>query len=132
MIRAEEMRRILLALLILTCGVALGFILVIVGNIENGIEIHEIAGLVLLILLMGGFWAAVKLRRVDATLIIHVSVALVFLVVAGVLGAALAAGSATGAPVGLPLIPLTLLLVVVMDAIRVTWNLQKPAPPSAT
>jgi hypothetical protein len=124
-------RRALLALLIFTFGGALAFIVLIVGNFEDAIALHEIAGLVLLILLLGALWAAVKLRRVDTRPMVRVGMALVFLVVAGALGAILATGSASALPSGLPLVPLALLLLSVADGIRITWTLPVSAVPPA-
>jgi hypothetical protein len=129
MVRAGALRRILLVLLILTCAIAMGFIIIIAGNLENGVVLHEIAGLILLVLLIGALWAAIKLRSIDARLVVRVGGAIVFLVVAAVLGAVLAATTSSGVPVGLPLVPLTLLLVATIDGIRIARNLPVAAVP---
>jgi hypothetical protein len=130
MFRAGTLQRILLVLLSLTCATAVGFIIVIVGDLENAIVLHEIAGLILLILLAGALWTAIRLRKIDARPVVRVGGALTFLVVAAVLGAALAAGSAPGVPMGLPLLPLTLLLVTTVDGIRIARKLPVATSPS--
>jgi peptidoglycan/LPS O-acetylase OafA/YrhL len=123
MFRVATLQRVVLVLLGLSCATVVGFIIVIFGNLQKGIILHEIAGLVLLILLAGALWAAFKLRRIDARPVVRVCLALASLIVAGVLGAALASGATTGVPAYLPLVPFALLLVSAIDGLRVTRNL---------
>jgi hypothetical protein len=125
------MRRILLALFALTFVVGLGFIGAILENLGNGVALHEVAGLVLLVLLVLTLWSAVRLRPINPRPVPRVVVALVALVVAAATGGSLATGVLAGAWAGLPLIPLVVMLVAVADGIRVTVEFPSPPPETA-
>jgi hypothetical protein len=120
------MRRVLLALLGVTLAAGLGFILFILANIGTGVELHEVAGSVLLVLLAVALWPAIQLRRVGRAPMIRVVVAIGSLVAAGLIGASLAEGAASNVLAGLPLVPLVVMLSAVADAIRVTRKLRDP------
>jgi hypothetical protein len=115
---------LLLSLLVLTLGSGFGFIVVIVANLGTGIGLHELAESLLLGLLVSSLALSYRIRSVDEAPMIRVAIALVALVVAGVLGGALAAGQFSGANAGLPLVPLVVMLGAVADGIRVTLNVQ--------
>jgi len=124
------MRRVLLFLLALTLVAGLGFIAAIVLDLGNGIYLHEIAGLILVVLLVLALWAAYRLRATDRRPMLRVAIALIALVAAGATGASLAVGAASGALAGLPLLPLVVMLVAAADGIRVTRNLRIATSPT--
>ncbi|MGC2289085.1 MAG: hypothetical protein WA688_04435 [Thermoplasmata archaeon] len=121
------MRRTLLVLLSVTFAISIGFIITIVGNLGNGIDLHEVAGTVLLILLTLALWASYRLRAIDERPMFRVVIAIAALVLAGVTGASLAIGTVSGALAGLPLVPLLVMLGAVADGIRISWYLGNPA-----
>jgi hypothetical protein len=115
--------RLLGALLVLelsTFGTASAFLLVIAGNVDNGVVVHEVAGLALLLLLVGGIALSARLRILDSRPVLRLGIALGALVAAGSLGAALATGALPMADAGLPIAPLAVLLASVGDAARIT------------
>lgn len=120
------LRRALLVLLGLTLAVAVGFITVIVSGFEGGVEVHELAGLILLVLLGLGVWAASRLRPADGRPLWRVSVALAAVMTAAVLGGALGTGLLPLALAGLPLVPLVVVVAAAADGIRVTYALPPP------
>jgi hypothetical protein len=122
-----QVRCFLMLLLAVTVVTALGFILVIVANVGSGVGVHEIAGLLLLILLGMALWAAYRVRPLDARPIVRVGVALGGLVSAGILGASLAAGSLSEDLAGLPLLPLAVVVIAAGDGLRITRGLRVPA-----
>jgi uncharacterized membrane protein YfcA len=122
------MRQLLLSLLGVTLATGVGFIVVILANYGSGIGLHEVAGTVLLILLAGSFWVAYRGRSDDSRPMIRVIVALVAVVVAGILGASLAAGAIPRSLGGLPLVPLAVVLAATADGLRITLELPGPSP----
>lgn len=116
----------LLLLLAATFATGVGFIVAIVGNLESGVTLHEIAASVLLVLLLLAFGVAWRLRAIDPRPMHRVSIALIALVIAAGIGATLAVGSVPGAWTGLPLVPLSAMLLCVGDGIRV--SMRRPAP----
>ncbi|MCI4366234.1 MAG: hypothetical protein L3K08_00615 [Thermoplasmata archaeon] len=116
-------RRNLLVLLAVTWGTTLAFVIAILADFGPGILLHEIAGIVLLVLVLACLDAAYRLRRADLRPLIRVAVAVLLLIWAGSTGAGLALGAIGPALTGLPLLPIFLLLVVLADAARVTREL---------
>ncbi|MGA7847114.1 MAG: hypothetical protein WCB18_08525 [Thermoplasmata archaeon] len=121
------MRRLLMVLLVLAFVTGAGFIVAILRNDGSGVELHEVGGLVLLVLLLLSLAAALRLRSFGRRLRLRVVVALAALIAAGATGASLAGGVLTGALAGLPLLPLIVMLAAIADGIRVTWEV--PATP---
>ncbi len=120
MVEPGTLRRVLLLLLALTLSVGVGFIVVIVTNLKEGVGLHEVAGSVLLLLLLPALWTAHRLRPSNPRPILRVAVALAALVAAAVAGAALATGGLPGMADGIPLVPLGVMLLSTADGIRVT------------
>ncbi|MGA7862163.1 MAG: hypothetical protein WCB19_09975, partial [Thermoplasmata archaeon] len=74
------MRRVLLFLLALILATGIGFIAAIVGDLGNGVYLHEIAGLILAVLIVLALWAAYRLRAIDRRPLLRVAIALIALV----------------------------------------------------
>jgi hypothetical protein len=122
------MRRILLVSLALVLATGVVFIVAIVADLGSGFSLHEVAGSILLVLLLLALWAANRLRLLDRRPLVRVAVALVALIVAGVTGASLAIGVVPTAAAGLPLIPLGAMLVSAADGLRITYSIRLPRP----
>ncbi len=119
----------LLVLLVLTDVAATGFILAILLGLGDGDLLHEVAGLVLLVLLVLAIWSSLRLRPADPRLVRRSVTAAIALVLAGVLGASLALGSLGGDLAGLPLVPLAAVLVATSDGIRLIVRDPTPTAP---
>jgi peptidoglycan/LPS O-acetylase OafA/YrhL len=118
-------RQTLEILLAVTLAAGLAFIVIIEGSLGSGVEVHEIAGIVLLFFLVLALWAASRLRSIDRRPMTRVVIGLIALVAAGVTGAGLALGAIPSALAGLPLLPLIVTLVVVADGLRITHQLPR-------
>jgi 4-amino-4-deoxy-L-arabinose transferase-like glycosyltransferase len=127
----DRSERVLLLALVLTFGTAIAFIVAIVGELEDGVAVHEIAGTLLLAFLLVGLAIAVRIRSVDRRPLVRVAIAIGALVAAGITGAGLATGTIPMGLAGLPLVPLVVLLAVVGDGIRVTVGLLEHARTAA-
>ncbi|MCI4324474.1 MAG: hypothetical protein L3K00_01085 [Thermoplasmata archaeon] len=125
--RSPRMRLPLLVLLSVTLAAAVAFLAAILGLSGTGLDVHELAGTVLLVLLLPATLLAVSLRRSNPRPLPRVLAALGALVAAGVLGALLASGRLSGSAAGAPLLPLLLVLVAVADGVRVTWSGPRPS-----
>ena len=99
----DRSERVLLLALVLTFGTAIAFIVAIVGELEDGVAVHEIAGTLLLAFLLVGLAIAVRIRSVDRRPLVRVAIAIGALVAAGITGAGLATGTIPMGLAGLPL-----------------------------
>ncbi|HTT25834.1 MAG TPA: hypothetical protein VMH90_02575 [Thermoplasmata archaeon] len=127
----EVLSRRLVGWLAGTVGVALVAIAAILADVGPGVVVHELAGTVLLLLLVGGLDLAFRLRRADARPLVRVVIALLALVFAGATGAGLALGALGRVLDGLPLLPLAVLLLALLDAIRIARRIGPALPPGA-
>lgn len=121
-------RRALVGLLIATIAAGVALVVLIGTTAAGGVATHELAGAVLLVLLLGALVAAAPFRRIDPRPFHWTLGALAALVAMGVAGAAL---GALGAPPDLafvPLIAFALLLIAAGDALR--WSLRLPGRPT--
>lgn len=98
----------------------IGFIAAIVAHVGNGFVLHEVAGLVLAVLLVAALGVSIRSRSHDSRPMWRVAGALVALAAAAATGASLATGALSGVLGGLPLLPLVVMLAFVTDGIRVT------------
>jgi hypothetical protein len=112
-------RQGLTALLTVTFWATLVFLVVILTAFHDTVEVHEIAGAVLLGLLVAAMVWARRFRTTEPRLMRRLEVALFALIVAAAIGGSLAAGALTGLFAGLPLVPLVVLLIALADGIRV-------------
>jgi hypothetical protein len=112
-------RRTLLVLLVVADAATVGFIVAILAGLGSGFALHEIAGLILLVVLLLALWIATRLGPTDRRPLVRVAVALAALILAGTLGAALAGQAIGGTAAGLPLVPLTVVILACSDAIRI-------------
>jgi hypothetical protein len=117
------MRRMLLLVLGLALTVGIIFVGVILALASPVVLLHELAALILLLLLGVGLVAAYRLRTLDRRPLTRVAVALAALVSAAIIGAELATSSVTGILASLPLVPLAVMLLSIADGIRVAWAL---------
>jgi peptidoglycan/LPS O-acetylase OafA/YrhL len=115
-------------LLGLTVALAVGFILAILGNLGTGIGLHEIAGALLLLLLLPAAVVSYRLRALDRRPFPRVLVALVALVMAASAGALLASGGLPASWGGAPLLPLALVVGAAADGVRVTPSSRTARP----
>ncbi|MGA7922363.1 MAG: hypothetical protein WCA77_00080 [Thermoplasmata archaeon] len=122
----RRIRRRLAIVLGVTLGVATAFIALFVGALESGVGWHELAGLILLVLLVLALWPAVRLQTRDPRPLTRVIVALVCLIIAAAAGGSLAIGTLPPLAEGLPLVPLTALVLDLADGIRVTLRVPEP------
>jgi hypothetical protein len=118
--RFAAVRLTLLVLLGAAVGAAVAFVAAILTGVGSGVVVHEIAGVVLLVLVLGCLDAAYRIRRADHRPLGRVVVALLALLLAGATGAGLALGAVGQALAGLPLLPIAILLFALADAIRFT------------
>ncbi len=109
-------------MILLTIALATGisFIAAIVARVGNGFVLHEVAGLVLAVLLVAALGVSIRSRSHDSRPMWRVAGALVALAAAAATGASLATGALSGVLGGLPLLPLVVMLAFVTDGIRVT------------
>lgn len=121
-------RRALRGLLGATVAVATGFVLAILLSPGQGDQLHEVAASVLLALLLSTLWLGWSPPGLDRRLRSRVAAALVCLLVAALLGGALAVGLAPLSWSGLPLIPLIGMILLAADGLRLTWGPGAPAP----
>jgi peptidoglycan/LPS O-acetylase OafA/YrhL len=122
------MRRLLLLLLTLSFVTAVGFIVAIVGNPGSGVTLHEVAAAILLVLLVGAFGVAWRLRTTSRGSLYRVTISLIALLVAAAIGSSLATTALIGVWPGLPLLPLAVMLGSVGDGIRLTAGLPTTRP----
>jgi hypothetical protein len=109
---------VLLALLVAALAVATGFALAVLAGAPGGDLLHEVAGSLLLGLLLPAWGLAHARRHGDPALWLRVSAALVALLAMGATGALLAVGWIPIGWAGLPLVPLGLLVIATADALR--------------
>lgn len=99
--------------------VAVGFAALIVALPNPSILLHEVAGLILLVLIATALTAAIRLRSDEPRPVGRLAAALVVLVVVGLTGAMLATGAIPPGLAALPLVGLLALGLLLADSVRV-------------
>lgn len=101
-------------------AVAAGFAGAILAVRQPSIVLHEIAGLLLLVLVGSALTVSIKLRHSEPRPVSRLAGALGALIAVGFAGALLAIGDLPGALDGLPLVGLVVLSIFLVDSIRVS------------
>lgn len=111
-----------MVLLASTVGTSALFIGAILAGAGSGVELHETAGAVLLVLLSACLVFSLRLRPEDSRPLLRVCVAFVALGVAATLGEGLASGAIPIRFGGAPLVPLLVMVAAAADGLRVAWR----------
>jgi peptidoglycan/LPS O-acetylase OafA/YrhL len=131
MLGSGSARQGLRILFVLTAATGIGFVAIILSSIASGIEVHELAGAILLAELLAALVLALALGRSGRDPQLRAAIGLLSVVLAAILGASLAAGSLPQNDAGLPLLPLAVLILVAVDGVRVTSPSRPTAAPTS-
>jgi hypothetical protein len=104
---------------------ALIFASVILANPKGGVLVHEVAGLLLLVLIATALASAVRVRGTEPRPVPRLVGALLALIVTGSLGAGLAVGAVPTDLSALPLLGLVALVLLLADALRVGFSVPR-------